>query len=260
MANRHVPSWAWIVTLIIGTASFELVRHVVMATANPNLAPTLILLGAVTVPASFVIFVCGRRIDYRVSGGALAGIALLGGVVGVAVAGTLEYDTLHRLHTLPLVGVALIEETAKLILPSVFLLTSRNSRAADGLLTGVASGAGFAVLETMGYAFVELVNTKGNLADVDGVLWWRGLLSPAAHMTWTGLTAAALWMAVGRPDRRSIGGLVATFAVVVALHTFWDSAHGIPEYAVLGAASLGCLLTTINMMSKRYRRLLPRQP
>ena len=35
-----------------------------------------------------------------------------------------------------------------------------------------------------------------NPAVVDDVLFLRGVLSPAAHMAWTGLTAAAPWRAV----------------------------------------------------------------
>jgi uncharacterized protein (UPF0261 family) len=35
---------------------------------------------------------------------------------------------------------------------------------------GVASGAGFAALETMGYAFVPLIQTRGDLGTVDGIL------------------------------------------------------------------------------------------
>jgi len=50
-----------------------------------------------------------------------------------------------------------------LIVPACILLVSRYRRPADGLLLGVAAGAGFAALETMGYAFVELVGVAGSL-------------------------------------------------------------------------------------------------
>ena len=86
-----------------------------------------------------------------------------------------------------LIAVGLIEETAKLIVPALLLLLGRYRRPADGLLIGVASGAGFAVLETMGYGFVVLIISHGNLSAVDGVLMTRGLLSPAAHADLTGL-------------------------------------------------------------------------
>jgi RsiW-degrading membrane proteinase PrsW (M82 family) len=61
----------------------------------------------------------------------------------------------------------------------------------------------------MGYAFVVLIQSQGNLAVVEEVLLVRGVLSPAAHMAWTGLTAAALWRAAERGwTVRAIGGFV----------------------------------------------------
>jgi len=76
----------------------------------------------------------------------------------------------------------------------------------------------------MGYAFVVLLQSKGNLAVVDNVLFVRGILSPAAHMAWTGIAAAALWDA-GAHRWRGASALrfVGAFLVVVALHTAWDA-------------------------------------
>ena len=169
-------------------------RRAIVHTGNPNLVPALILLGAAVVPVAFVVFIAGRRLVFDVGGGVVALTALVGGVIGVVTAGLLEYGTLKRLGALPMVGVGLIEEFAKLLVPAaIFLLVRRYSHPADGLLLGVASGAGFAILETMGYAFVVLIQSRGNLGVVDNVLFVRGILSPAAHMAWTGIAAAALW-------------------------------------------------------------------
>ena len=49
--------------------------------------------------------------------------AFFGGVIGTVVAGTLEYNTLRGLGVLPMLLVALIEESAKLIVPVVLLFT-----------------------------------------------------------------------------------------------------------------------------------------
>ena len=108
------------------------------------------------VPASFVTFIYQRRLPYDVSAGTLVAVAFFGGIVGGITAGVLEYSTLRRLGTLPMVAVGVIEELSKLLAPLAVLLLTRHRRPADGLLVGVASGAGFAVLETMGYAFVDL--------------------------------------------------------------------------------------------------------
>jgi protease PrsW len=228
-AAGPVGRWAWIVVLVVGVVLFELVRRTLIATQNPNFVPSLILLGAAVVPAAFLTFVAGRRLPVDLPASTLAMTALLGGVIGTVVAGTLEYDTLQRLGALPMVAVALIEETAKLLIPLVLLVLPRFRHGpANGLVLGVASGAGFAALETMGYAVTALLQTRGQLGAVDGTLLLRGLMSPAAHMAWTGLTAAALWRAAAQHwHPRAIGGFLGVFAVAVALHTCWDAIGGL---------------------------------
>jgi protease PrsW len=237
--------WAWVAVLVVGLALFEVIRGALVTTGNPNLVPSLILLGAVVAPATFVTFIAGRRLAFGVSSIMVVGVAFVGGVVGVVAAGVLEYDTVRGLGVLPMVGVGLIEEAAKLLVPLAVLSVTRHRRPADGLLLGVASGAGFAALETMGYAFVVLVRSDGDIAVVDDVLLLRGVSSPAAHMAWTGLTTAALWYAADR----GFSGVAAArvfgvFVLAVVLHTAWDGVGAVALYIVLAAVSLA-LLTVV---------------
>jgi RsiW-degrading membrane proteinase PrsW (M82 family) len=247
-----------VVVLLVGIGLYEAVRRAVFETGNPNLLPALILLGAAVVPAAFVAFIAGLRLVFAVRGGLVAATALIGGVIGVVAAGLLEYRTLQRLGVLPVLGVGLIEEAAKLIVPFVLVLVLRRDRhAADGLLIGVASGAGFAVLETMGYAFVVLIQSHGNIAVVQAVLFERGVLSPAAHMAWTGLAAAALWRAAIEHWRpRALGEFAVVFLVVVALHTAWDAAPTIWVDGIVAVGSLVLLAWTTHRLAAPHRRTL----
>ena len=52
-------------------------------------------------------------------------------------------------------------------------------------------------------------------------------------MTWTGLTAAALWQAAAQHWRApAVLRFVAVFAVAAGLHTAWDSLAATPGYVV----------------------------
>jgi RsiW-degrading membrane proteinase PrsW (M82 family) len=252
----HARRWSWLLVLLVGAVLFELVRRTIASTGNPNLVPSFILLGAAVVPAAFVVFIAGRRLVFDVSGGTVALTGLVGGVIGVVTAGMLEYGTLRRLGALPMVGVGLIEEFAKLLVPAaIFLIVRRYAHPADGLLLGVASGAGFAVLETMGYAFVVLIQSRGNLGVVDNVLFVRGILSPAAHMAWTGIAAAALWDAGAHRFRGSaVARFVGAFAAVVALHTVWDTFGSTAVYVVVSVISLVLLAVTSHHLAAPHRR------
>ena len=254
--------WCWLVVLVVGVILYEALRRVVIDTSNPNLLPALILIGAGVVPAAFVAFIAGRRLVFAVHGGLVAVTAVLGGVIGVTTAGLLEFRTLQRLGVLPLFGVGLIEEAAKLIVPLIIVLVLRRDRhPADGLLIGVASGAGFAVLETMGFAFVVLVQSRGDLGVVQAVLFERGVLSPAAHMAWTGLSAAALWHAAIQHWRpRALAWFGVVFLVAVALHTAWDSAPTIWVDGIVAAVSLVLLWWTAHRLAAPHRRERPQVP
>ena len=226
--------------LAVGVALFWLVERTLVATQNPNFVPSAILLGAAVVPIAFVTFVYGRRLDYSVPISIVALAAFLGGVVGTVVAGTLEYDVLRSLGTVPMLFVGLIEETSKLLIPiGLLIFVPRHRTRADGLVIGVAAGAGFAALETMGYAFTTLIKSQGNVTDTVDVLLLRGLLSPAAHMAWTGIAAAALyaWASSGWRMRPFLWFL-ATFVASVLLHTVWDSVDARIGTAIVAVISL----------------------
>jgi RsiW-degrading membrane proteinase PrsW (M82 family) len=218
-----------------------------------------VLAALLVAPAAFVAFVAGLRLVFAVHGPVVGGTALIGGVIGVVAAGVLEYRTLHRLGFLPMFAVGVIEEAAKLIVPlALVLLLRRDRHPADGLLVGVASGAGFAVLETMGYAFVVLIQSQGDLAAVQQVLFERGVLSPAAHMAWTGLTAAALWRAATEHWRgRALLGFAAMFVVAVLLHTAWDAAPNLTVDIVVAVVSLVLLWWTTHRLAAPHRREQP---
>ncbi|GGT26675.1 PrsW family glutamic-type intramembrane protease [Streptomyces griseoviridis] len=257
-AGRH---WSWAAVLGVGLALFWLLRVALISTGNPNLVPSLIFLGAAVVPVTFVTFVAGRRLDFGVGPGIAAVTALVGGVLGVATAGVLEYRALLATHVLPVVVVGLIEEAAKLLMPLLVLLAVEDRHPADGLLVGVAAGAGFAVLETMGYAFVALVDSGGDLAAVSGLLVIRGVLSPAAHMAWTGLTSAALWSAAtGARRGRGFVVFAGVFVVTVALHAAWDGFATTGAYVVLGAISLSLLVVSTHLLASARAARVPLAP
>lgn len=65
----------------------------------------------------------------------------------------------------------------------------------NGLLFGAAVGVGFAAFETMGYAFVSLIQCgEGKMNEV---IFQRGVLSPFAHVVWSAICGGALWSVRG---------------------------------------------------------------
>jgi RsiW-degrading membrane proteinase PrsW (M82 family) len=88
----------------------------------------------------------------------------------------------------------------------------------------------------------QLLQSRGNIGTVEQLLLLRGILSPAEHAAWTGLTTVALWLAAtARWSVPAVGRFLATFALAVVLHALWDGLRTVPGYLIVGGVSLALL-------------------
>jgi protease PrsW len=246
----------WLGVLITGLALFGAVLAVLLATGDPVYIPCLLLLGAGVVPVTLSTLITEIEPAHQLSLPRILTGAVLGGVVGAVLAGPLEFETTHALGSLPSPMIGLIEEAAKLVIP-VLLFGWRRPllRAVDGLVLGVAVGSGFAALETMGYAFVTLLETHGQLEPVAQLLLFRAGGSLGGHAAWTGLACAA-WFGIRGASRRWLGlvRFLAVFAGVVALHAAWDSSatgHGYLRVGVVSFALLMAVAIWLHVLARR---------
>ena len=244
---------------VSGLVLLFLVERTLVATGDPNYVPSAILLGAFLVPVTFTTYLYERLPDWDVPLPAIAICFIWGGVLGTVVAGSLEYDVMKSLGFLPKLGIGMIEEGAKLILPLIFYFLGRYRSEAAGIVLGVATAMGFAALETMGYGFTSLLLSKGNLGVLDGVLLVRGLMSPAGHAAWTGLVCAVLWrerLKVGHATFNwRVGG---AFLTAVVLHASWDTFAGMRSATLVGflgihLASVLIALVSLTLLIRRVR-------
>jgi protease PrsW len=242
----------WLQILLSGLVLLFLVERTVVATGDPNYVPSAILLGAFLVPVTFTTYLYERLPSWDVPLPAIAICFVWGGVLGTVVAGTLEYDVIRTLGFLPKLGIGVIEESAKLILPLVFYFLGRYRSEAAGIVLGVTTAAGFAALETMGYGFVSLLQSKGNLGILDEVLLVRGLSSPAGHMSWTGLVCAVLWRERLKAGHATLNWRVGgAFLTAVVLHALWDTFASIRSATFvefLGVALLSLLVAVVSLV------------
>jgi len=249
--QRHRSAWGYLAAagiLIGGVVTYLVVLFVMIDTKNVNFFPSLLFVGAITVPVSVLVFVYQAAPLARVPTWSIVFTAIVGGLIGVIAAGLLEYDTLHRLGALPMVLVAIIEEAAKLIVPVILYLLWRPNNPRGGIIIGIASGMGFATLETMGYGFQALL--AGGIAAVDDTLLLRGLTSPACHIAWTGMTVAMLWR-IRTADHhvRAFLAFLLTYGVAVTLHAVWDSSTSLLIH--VGIATFGLIVLVAFVLAAR---------
>ena len=240
----------WLQIFASGLLLLYLVERTLISTGDPNYVPSALLLGAFLVPITFTTYLYERLPDWEVPLPPVAICFIWGGVLGTVVAGTLEFDVMRSLEFLPKLGIGVIEEGAKLILPLVFYFLGRYRSEAAGIVLGVATAMGFAAIETMGYGFTSLLASKGNLGVLDEVLLFRGLMSPAGHAAWTGLVCAVLWRERAKAGHATFNWRVGgAFATAVILHALWDTFAGMKSATFVGFLSIQLVSLLIAMIS-----------
>jgi RsiW-degrading membrane proteinase PrsW (M82 family) len=222
--GRDGHSWSRV--LLTGLSLYALGLAVLVATENPVIFPTVVMLGTFLVPAAYVAFFYERRHLTTLSLPSTFLSFFYGGVLGVFAAASLEPVFIGQINFFTAFEVGLIEEFAKVLGVLVIARHHRHNSELDGLILGAAAGMGFAALESTGYTFTTFLESGGSLSMIVAVTLLRGLLSPLGHGTWTAILAAVLFRESRVGHFRLNGRVVGAYLTVVALHGLWD---GLPS-------------------------------
>ncbi len=181
---------------------------------NELALPAIMVFGAFAVPLTMVFFYFEVNVARNVSIYQVAKMILIGGAVSL-VYSWIAYTVLPA-------RPGIVEELGKAAALLFIVGNVRYRWTLNGLLFGGAVGAGFAGIETAGYAFEALLHQQ----NVIGSLITRALLAPGGHVVWAALLGAALWKVRGAEP--FAWGMLADWRFVrvllftITLHTIWD--------------------------------------
>ena len=261
----------WLSTLVIGVVLFILAAIILVWSGNPNLFPTVILLGNFLVPVVFVAFLYDHQHISSLSFDTVAASFGIGGVLGVLGATVIESlvvpAPLNPTQGLSLGGaflVGLIEEGCKIVAVIILARKIPHTSQMDGLLLGGAVGMGFAALESTGYAFTALLISQGHISASIASTVLRGLLAPFGHGVWTGILGAVLFRESGPRHFRITGPVILAYLFVSILHTLWDGLpvtvyFTIPPGIPLPLTSLILGVVGLTVLVVLYRGAISRQ-
>ena len=246
---------SWLLVLAGGLLAYVTTFVIMVLTGNPILLPTVLLVGAATIPVTVLLLAQSTRSGPVVPGRIVLVTVAASGLFGICAAGLEERIAGAVLGGASILLVGVIEESAKLVVPLVVLALAHRATRGGGLVIGIAAGTGFAVLETMGYGFGALLSKGGGLGALDATLVLRGVLVPAGHVAWTGAVCAALWFLVETPHKaRGTVALVVALLGAVVLHTAWDATGSPVLRIVVAAVSVGTLLTLVVLTHRSHAR------
>jgi RsiW-degrading membrane proteinase PrsW (M82 family) len=225
VASQDARGTTWRRVLVGGLVIYFVGMLVLILTGNPNLFPTVVMIGNFLMPVTFVVFLYERRHWSRLSLPTTALSFFYGGVWGVLAASVLEPIFIRQLDFSNMFVVGLIEEFAKILGVLFIARRSQHNAEMDGLILGAAAGMGFAALESTGYAFTAFLVSGGSLSTTVVVTLIRGILSPVGHGTWTAILASVLFRESGARYFHLNLSVLAAYLAVVVLHGMWD---GVP--------------------------------
>ncbi len=220
--STPVMSSSWWRVLLGGFLFYFATLIALALTGNPNLFPTVGIVGSFMIPVAYVAFFYDRRHLSRLTVPTIGGAFIFGGLFGVIAASILEPLFIRHLTLAGAFGVGLIEEFVKIL--GVLVIARRTSHDAemDGLLLGVAAGMGFAALESNGYAFTAFLGSQGSLSLTVYVTLLRGILAPIGHGTWTAILTSVLYRESRAGHFRLNFKVIGAYLTVSILHGLWD--------------------------------------
>jgi len=268
LMTRH-PSWGWLRVFFFGCGLFVITTIVMFVTGNPNLYPTVILIGNFLVPIVFVTFLYDHQHLSTLPAITIIQSFILGGIFGVLGASILEPLIIPASASnqgLTLSGalvVGLIEEGCKAVAVVILARHVQHDREIDGVLLGGAVGMGFAALESTGYAFTIFLASQGAVGAsiIETVV--RGALAPFGHGVWTAILGAALFRQSGPRHFRLTVFVGLAYLLVALLHGLWDGFPRIrflmlPLGVRISVASIVINLAGIVILGGLWRQALGR--
>jgi RsiW-degrading membrane proteinase PrsW (M82 family) len=244
-------TWGWLRVLLLGLSLFIVTTIVMFVTGNPNLYPTVILVGNFLVPIVFVTFLYDHQHLSALSPATIAQSFAIGGVLGVLGASVLE-PLLIPLPSNPDQGLTLsgallaglIEEGCKIVAVAVLARRMRHDVEIDSLLLGAAVGMGSAALQSTGYTFTAFLASRGLVGASIGETVLRAALAPLGHGIWAAILSAILFRQSVPHHFRITGSVVLAYLFVALLHGLWD---GLPRVLYL-VLPLGIRLSLISLV------------
>ncbi|MGN0886550.1 MAG: PrsW family glutamic-type intramembrane protease [Candidatus Spyradenecus sp.] len=220
-------SWRWRGVFALGAGACLVLG--VMGEMVPALRGMYALGMAAWIPLAVVTFFKEIEVTRRASWGMAAGVMVVGGAASLLI--SLGLYALLGVKEAGFAGV--IEEPAKAaVLVVLSAEPGKRHGQLTGLLLGACVGAGFAIPETVVYAY----GFGGAAEPSTFILLIRGLLSPFCHIAWTGALGGAIGAARGKQG--SLGAIFASglfWAILggmVLSHCLWNFVGPITYAAV----------------------------
>ena len=241
--------WLYIRIFFILFILFTVNLIVLRFTGNTLYVPTVTLFGGITFTIPFMVFLYELYQKRDLNSLKLFAIAVIGGTVS-ALLTQLGYSLITLTGGLQTAVVSgLVEEISKAFVAISAIMVMKNKNSYACFLIAASIGAGFSIIEDMGYIFhySDLVAAQyGDIRNTVYLFLERGLSSFCTHIFWTGIVG--LFYSFGKGRYRPLSFVVLIFSIL--LHILWNAP--LENLAHSGAVAVCTVLTvTVNIIAIR---------
>lgn len=209
---------------------------------NAKILPTIMFVGSLAVPFSLVIFFFETNVLRNISFARVVEMFMVGGIASL-IATLFVSQFFPETGQVGEVGAGLIpglitgvvEELGKIFIIAFFMSRTKGKNyVLSALLIGATVGAGFAVFESAGYAFENMLDKWGDSGSIRVgyefmllVISTRAVLALGGHVVWAAVEGAALAICEGDGGfkLRMLGDIrfLAIAILCMLLHAIWDT-------------------------------------
>lgn len=236
--------------LMLFTANVLILR----LTGNAIYEPSVTFLGGITFLIPFVVFLFELYPKRDLSLMLIFSVLVIGGTLSGGLA-QLGYALIKAENKwLSAIIAGLVEEIGKIIPAIIAIEFTKQKSPYAGYILAAAVGAGFSVIEDMGYIF--FYSDEFFHSDIQAtitVFVERGLTSFCTHVVWTGAVGWA-YCRMKKPYR-SVWLLF--LALSVMLHILWDlPLEGWIAAVIIGTCAIAGVVENIAMLYSSYSDIL----
>lgn len=194
-------AWLYVRAFYVLFILFTVNTLILRLTGNMLYVPSVILLGGITFTIPFMIFLYELYPKRDLSIIKLFGVLAVGGTVAGALTqlGYLMINADNAWYSAFVSG--LVEEVSKALVAVAAIMVMKNKNSYACFLIAAAVGAGFSVIEDIGYIFYysnSEVAQYGDIRDTVYLFLDRGFSTFCTHVLWTGIVGWAYGFGKGK--------------------------------------------------------------
>ncbi len=246
--ENHVYPWLYIRVFVVMLVLFSAYILCVRLTGSSFLIPSAILFGGLVFSLPFIILIYELypRRDFSII--SLVAVVILGGTLSVILVQIFYAIIPQSSGWLQSLRAGGVEEICKALVCVLVIVIIKADNPLLGFLIGACVGAGFSIVEDMGYLFYYSGDWVANdIPQIVNLFLQRGLSVFCTHILWSGMAG---WAFIKFNKAVNMVGFYLVMALTIGIHLLWNAPlTGALMYLIYALCIVFCAIFCITLIA-----------